>query len=324
MRIAVLGAAAAAFVGGTLAVTPLTTVSAPLPAGATCHGAGGSGCEKLAAVLMPEAPKPIAQHAEAPPFSEAANVIAPPPAPEPGVPSAAGEVPTGGAGGLVGGGGGGGAPVVGGASMPAGGLGGIPDVGLGGIPDPYALAPVLPGLAGLGGLAAVPNSAAVAISVAQGVVGVGGSLVGIGTGVVGTVESAAIAVVFLKNAGLLPSNIGLPSVSLPSVGSLGVPGIGTPSQTAAAAALPAVATIPGAAAALPAVGLPAVGLPAAPALPTLPAAGLPAAPPLPALPALPALPPAGLPAPPPLPGPPALPHPRFCTPSIGPIGACTP
>ena len=351
MRIAVLGAAVAAFVGGTLAVTPLTTVSAPLPAGETCDGAGGAGCEKLAAVLMPEAPKPLPQRPEVPSFSEAGNAIAPQPAPEPGVPSAASEVPAGGAGGLVGGGGS--APVAGGAGMPVGGLGGVPDAELGGIPDPNALAPMLPGLAGLGGAAAVPNSAAVGLSVIQGVVGVGGSLVGIGTGLVGTVEAAVIAVVFLKNAGLLPSNLGVslpsvPGVSLPSLTGFGVPGTGTTSLTTAAAAVPAVAAIPGAAAVLPAVGLPAVGLPAAPALPAvglpaaaalpaaaLPAAGLPAAPALPALPslpqvglpaaaALPALPAVGLPAAPALPGLPDIPHPRFCTPSIGPIGACTP
>jgi len=363
MRIAVLGAAVAAFVGGTLAVTPLTTVSAPLPAGETCDGAGGAGCEKLAAVLMPEAPKPLPQRPEAPSFSEAGNVIAPQPAPEPGVPSAASEVPAGGAGGLVGGGGS--APVVGGAGMPVGGRGGVPDAELGGIPDPNALAPTLPGPAGLGGVAAAPNSAAVGLSVIQGVVGIGGSLVGIGTGLVGTVEAAVIAVVFLKNAGLLPSNLGVslpsvPGVSLPSLTGFGVPGTGTTSLTTAAAAVPAVAAIPGAAAVLPAVGLPAVGLPAAPAPPAvglpaapappavglpaaaalpaaaLPAAGLPAAPALPALPslpqvglpaaaALPALPAVGLlPAAPALPGLPDIPHPRFCTPSIGPIGACTP
>ena len=68
MRIAVAGAAAAAVLGGLLAVTPLTTVSTPMPGAATCaNGGAGAGCEKLASVLMPESPKPApAPAAQAP------------------------------------------------------------------------------------------------------------------------------------------------------------------------------------------------------------------------------------------------------------------
>ncbi len=297
MRIAVLGTVAAAFVGGTLAVTPLTTVSAPLPVGGMCDATGGAGCEKLAAVLMPEAPKPVAQHAESPAFSEAGNMIAPQPAPEPGAPSAASEVPAAAAPAMIGGGSAG--PAIGGSGTPVGGLGGVPDGGLGGIPDPYALAPMLPGLAGavpglagVGGLTAIPVSAASVLPL----------LLGSASSVFGLGESAVFALIYLKDVGLLPNNIGLPSFSIPGVNTIGTSGL-----TTAAAALPAVASIPGAAAVLPAAGLPSVGVPA-----------------IPALPALPALPAVGLPAAPALAGLPALPHPQFCTPSIGPIGACTP
>ncbi|QZA16824.1 hypothetical protein K3U93_19645 [Mycobacterium malmoense] len=303
MRIAVLGAAASALMGGTLAVTPLTSVSTPLPAAGGC-GTGGAVCEKVASVLMPETPKSsgaaadaVAPHAA--PFSEASNVIAPGVPAEPGVPSAAAAVP---------GVGGPGVGVGGGVPAVAGGVG-LPDIAGMGVPDVAGLVPglanpaaLLPGLAGLAG---VPSGAAVALSVVQGVVGVGGTVVGVGSGLVGTVTSAAIALTYLHNLGVLP-NLSLPSL----------PGISLP--TAAAA-------IPGAAAAIPAVAaaVPQVGLPAAPALPALPA--LPAAPALPGLPAAPALPalPA-LPAPPPLPGPPAIPHPQLCTPGFGPIGICTP
>ncbi|MCV7381985.1 hypothetical protein H7K38_25560 [Mycobacterium alsense] len=338
MRIAVLGAAASAFVGGTLAVTPLTSVSTPIPATGTCGK--GVVCEKVASVIMPEAPAPSGEGVPAAqaggpvtPFSEAANVIAPPGPPAPGGgPAAAGAVP--GFGGSPGAGIGG-AP---GAGVPGAGVG-IP-ADLGGLPDP---ALVLPALAGLPAAAAIPNDAAVALSVVQGVVGVGGSVVGIGTGVVATLSTAAIALVYLKSAGLLPANftLGVPAI----------PGIGFPFQNAAAAIPGAAAAIPGAAAAIPAVtaaashvalpplpaapALPALpplpaGPPPLPALPPLPAGppalpALPAAPALPALPPLPAGPPAlpALPAPPPLPGPPPIGLPRLCTPGFGPIGICS-
>ena len=59
MRTALIGAAASAMLGGTLAITPLTTVNTPLPVAATAAGtcAGGK-CERVASVLMPDSPKP--------------------------------------------------------------------------------------------------------------------------------------------------------------------------------------------------------------------------------------------------------------------------
>ncbi|WP_264072300.1 short-chain fatty acyl-CoA regulator family protein, partial [Mycobacterium palustre] len=116
---------------------------------------------------------------------------------------------------------------------------GVPDLGTLGLPDPNVLLP------GVAGAFAAQQGANVALSVVQGVVGVGGTVVGLGASAVGTVTSAAIALAWLKDAGLLPSNIGLPGVSFP--------GFGVPTLAAATAA------VPGAAAAIPA------GLPAAPA-----------------------------------------------------------
>ncbi|CPR08639.1 hypothetical protein BN971_01320 [Mycobacterium bohemicum DSM 44277] len=85
MRIALLGAAASALLGGTLAVTPLTSVSTPLPTGGSCGGAAK--CERVASVLMPETPKP-APDAVSPqpptPFAQAANATPPGPPAGPG------------------------------------------------------------------------------------------------------------------------------------------------------------------------------------------------------------------------------------------------
>ena len=112
MRVAVLGAAGAALLGATLAITPLDTVGAPVRAPGACgNGAGGS-CERLASILAPQA-GPAGQAAAVPalaapvsiapapalaagpsdalpaPHPVAAQVIAPGLAPRPGVPSAA-------------------------------------------------------------------------------------------------------------------------------------------------------------------------------------------------------------------------------------------
>ena len=54
MRIAVLGAAAAALLGGTLAITPLITVGTPVRAPRACGNGVAAACERLASVLMPE------------------------------------------------------------------------------------------------------------------------------------------------------------------------------------------------------------------------------------------------------------------------------
>ena len=54
-RIAVLGAAAAAVLGGTLAIMPLSKVDAPMRASGPCGDGAGVECERVASVLMPEA-----------------------------------------------------------------------------------------------------------------------------------------------------------------------------------------------------------------------------------------------------------------------------
>ncbi len=315
MRIALAGAAASALLGGTLALTPLTSVTTPLTGGGTC---GGAKCERVASVLMPETPKPMASEPGPGQFSQAAYVTPPGGPAEPGAPSAASVTPgVASTPGFVGGG----APA---AGVPSVGLGGLPDQGASGLPDANELLPGLaPAVNNAVGLAAVPYGVNAAYSIINGVVGVGGGVVGVASAAVGTVTSAAIALVYLQNLGILPKNLSLPGVGLPSL-----PGIGAPAF--AAAALPAI----------PAVNLPGVpSLPGLPALPALPGgdpaalaaaalpllasapAGLPAPPALPAgLPALPA--PPALPALPALPGPPPLP--RLCTPSLGPIGFCTP
>ena len=308
MRITIIGAASAAVLGGALAVTPVSSVSTPMPAGGC-----GAGCERLASVLMPEAGPPSDQAVSAnpapKPFSAAANVIAPGSSPDPSEPS----VDTSTAGGTE--------PRIstGTGVSSSSGLQAVPGAGLPALSDVDPLN-TLGGVGGLNTLAAAPSSlqsVQTAYSILQGTVGVAGSVVGIGTGIVGTASTAAIAIAYLHNAGLLPSSISLPSL----------PNVSIPALPAAAAALPAV-SLPSAAA-LPAASLPSVpSLPAAglPSLPSLPAVGLPALPALPAgLPALPAVGPPALPAiplgPPPLP---SIPHPRFCTPSLGPIGVCTP
>src|ERR1700751_4392603 len=61
MRTAILGAAASALLGGTLAITPVTSVSSiPPPGGPAC----ANGCDQAGAVLMPESAKPQAPSAE--------------------------------------------------------------------------------------------------------------------------------------------------------------------------------------------------------------------------------------------------------------------
>ena len=85
MRIAVIGAAAAAMLGGTLAVLPISSISTP----ASSAGCGG-GCQRLAAVLIPapDAPPGAAQPAAAGPSEPAAQAA--PAAPGPAqVPTAA-------------------------------------------------------------------------------------------------------------------------------------------------------------------------------------------------------------------------------------------
>src|SRR5438270_5180841 len=108
MRIAVLGAAASALLGGTLAVTPLTSVSTPLQTATTC-GKSGVVCDKVASVLMPETPAPSGASAPSAQFGAepAGNVVTPPGPAEPGgaAAPASGEVPALSSPGLGGGGG---------------------------------------------------------------------------------------------------------------------------------------------------------------------------------------------------------------------------
>jgi hypothetical protein len=80
MRIAVLGAAAAALLGGALAITPLDTVDTPARGSAACTGAS---CERLASVLVPQAGPPAAPKLAAPavpaPAPPAPTSYVPPP-----------------------------------------------------------------------------------------------------------------------------------------------------------------------------------------------------------------------------------------------------
>lgn len=146
MRIAALGAAAAAMLGGTLAVSPVSSVGPPTPSGAVCaNSAAGADCDRLASVLMPnsaaqsgqaaQALPPAVSVARAPeaagpiehfmpsPFSAAGQVIAPAVAPR------SGSSPT---------------------ALPV-----LDDPGLPGVPDPNLLA----GLPNAGALATAPGLA---------------------------------------------------------------------------------------------------------------------------------------------------------------------
>ncbi len=70
MRLAIVGTAAAAAIGGTLAVAPLTLSTPERVAGGTCSA--GQQCDRLAAVLMPDTATPsgpaAAEHAVPAPF----------------------------------------------------------------------------------------------------------------------------------------------------------------------------------------------------------------------------------------------------------------
>lgn len=93
MRLAIVGTAAAAAIGGTLAVAPLTLSTPERVAGGTCSA--GQQCDRLAAVLMPDTATPsgpaAAEHAVPAPFEPVADTIAPGLVPRPGVPAAAAD-----------------------------------------------------------------------------------------------------------------------------------------------------------------------------------------------------------------------------------------
>ena len=282
MRIAVLGAATAALVGATLAITPLSTVGTPTASRPACNnGVVGPHCDRLANFLLPETqahseavpaapvapPKAIAVPATATPPGGAANVL-----PAPHAATAAQVV----------------APRV--ALPPAVPSAAVPGVGAPGVPgQPLGTVPGVPGQAAAPGVPDLPNAGlpsdlndllnqgyslvngVIATNAAVNSIGpIVGSVAGV-AGVTGSVASAGLGLLTtlailnrgsdLTGAGKLVSmlvpTVGLPALTsvLPTVGPTGLP-------------------------ALPAVGLPKLpaGLPSLPGgLPSLPG-GLPSLP----------------------------------------------
>ncbi|REY80547.1 hypothetical protein DSL31_22295, partial [Mycobacterium tuberculosis] len=181
MRLAIVGTAAAAAIGGTLAVAPLTLSTPERVAGGTCSA--GQQCDRLAAVLMPDTATPsgpaAAEHAVPAPFEPVADTIAPGLVPRPGVPAAAAV------------------PRVGPPAVP--GLPNIPGAAGPALPPPPALpnlaAPSVPGVGipgigipGIGipgiGIPGVPDPITgvnTAAAVVNGVLGVGGTAAGVVT-----------------------------------------------------------------------------------------------------------------------------------------------
>ena len=314
MRIAVLGAATAALVGATLAITPLSTVGTPTTTRPACNnGVVGPHCDRLANFLLPEtqahseavpaapvaAPKVVALPATATPPGGAANVlpaphaataaqvVAPRVALPPAVPSAA--VPGVGAPGVPGQpiGTVPGAPAVPGvAADPAAAPGGVP--GIPGLTDggfPSDLNDLLnPAYSLVNGVVAA-NAIGPVIGSVAGVAGVAGSVASAGLGLLTT-----LAVLNrgsdLTGAGKLVSmlvpTVGLPALTsvLPTVGPTGLPALPAVGLPQLPAGLPSV---PGGLPSLPggigAVGaaLPAIGgaLHSLPPLPALPSVSLP-------------------------------------------------
>jgi hypothetical protein len=309
MRVAVLGAAGAALLGATLAITPLDTVGAPVRAPGACgNGAGGS-CERLASILAPQA-GPAGQAAAVPalaapvsiapapalaagpsdalpaPHPVAAQVIAPGLAPRPGVPSAA--VP-----GL-------GVPgVPGQTTVPSLGVPGVGAPGIPGLPGTDISGYDLPGLlnqayALVNGVVGADVAASTIGPITSGVLGAAGIVAGLG----GSGLNALITLAYLNrlNGSGTGSDLAgaakLVSMLAPTVGTAQLPAVNLPALPANLPALPGLA----------ATALPGVALPPPPSIPAL-VAGLRALPP-------PQLPP--LPPPPQLPSPPVL-----CGPSMG-------
>jgi hypothetical protein len=309
MRVAVLGAAGAALLGATLAITPLDTVGAPVRAPGACgNGAGGS-CERLASVLAPQAGQAAAVPALAAPVSiapapalaagpsdalpaphpVAAQVIAPGLAPRPGVPSAA--VPGLGVPGVPGQTT---VPGVPGVGVPGVGVPGIP-----GLPGTDISGYDLPGLlnqayALVNGVVGADVAAGTIGPITSGVLGAAGIVAGVG----GSGLNALITLAYLNrlNGSGTGSDLAgaakLVSMLAPTVGTAQLPAVNLPALPANLRALPGLA----------ATALPGVALPPPPSIPAL-VEGLRALPP-------PQLPP--LPPPPQLPSPPVL-----CGPSIG-------
>jgi hypothetical protein len=324
MRTAIIGAAASALLGGTLAITPLTSVSnAPVPGGPAC----ANGCDQAGAVLMPETAKP-----QAPSAAPAANVGGPSNKSAPAANlTGPGSTAAGSSGAHV-------AP--GAASGGAPGGGGAP--GLAGAPD----VPGMNEVAGFGANAGSITQGAQAVQQVWGTaVGVPTSLVGLAGGAAGVLSSVSVSLFYLEYAGILPKNLGQ-SIGLPSGLNLSsIPGISLPQslQSAisrfnvptgaaavpgAAAAIRGVSAVPGGPGPLAAIraGAPAGTGPlaairaAAPGGPG-PLAGIRAGLPNPGLPKTPGW--RDLPHPH-LPGPMAILKPHCIGPHLGPIGACIP
>ncbi|CFK20631.1 Conserved membrane protein of uncharacterised function [Mycobacterium tuberculosis] len=221
MRLAIVGTAAAAAIGGTLAVAPLTLSTPERVAGGTCSA--GQQCDRLAAVLMPDTATPsgpaAAEHAVPAPFEPVADTIAPGLVPRPGVPAAAAV------------------PRVGPPAVP--GLPNIPGAAGPALPPPPALpnlaAPSVPGVGipGIGipgiGIPGVPDPITgvnTAAAVVNGVLGVGGTAAGVVTASAVAVTYLVLAVNALESSGILPTARGTAS----TVASLLLPG----AQSAAA------------------------------------------------------------------------------------------
>jgi len=84
MRVAIVGAAAAAVLGGALAVAPLTISNqSRTSTGGTCSA--GQQCDKLASVLMPETGKPATMAPKGTPSALEPQEPAPPAAAAPRV-----------------------------------------------------------------------------------------------------------------------------------------------------------------------------------------------------------------------------------------------
>ncbi|WP_245917596.1 hypothetical protein, partial [Mycobacterium kansasii] len=241
MRVGVVGVAAAAMVGGTLAVAPLT-MSGPMrtPNQGTCTA--GQQCDRLASVLMPGTsaqPGKPAQAAPAPaqlPTDALTPVLAPRAAPEaaravPGVASGPGlpgvtdlgpaALPA--------------APPLPDAALPAGP--GLPDIGTPYIGTPYLGVPGL-GLPGVPNLANGPAAVGTATSVVNGVLGIGGTIAGVTTSSALAVTYVVLAYNALQSSGILPQlnstantigsmlfPSGLPSVGLPTLSLPGLPAL---------------------------------------------------------------------------------------------------
>ncbi|ORB83845.1 hypothetical protein B1987_08535, partial [Mycobacterium kansasii] len=242
MRVGVVGVAAAAMVGGTLAVAPLT-MTGPMrtPNQGTCTA--GQQCDRLASVLMPGAtaqPGKVAQAAPAPaqlPTDALTPVLAPQAAPEAAraVPGVASPLGPGLPGGDLGPAALPAAPPLPNAALPPGA--GLPDIGTPYIGTPYIGIPGL-GLPGVPDLANGPAAVGTATSVVNGVLGIGGTIAGVTTSSALAVTYVVLAYNALQSSGILPQlnstantigsmlfPSGLPSVGLPTLNVPGLPAL---------------------------------------------------------------------------------------------------